>query len=114
MPASISMNKKQQQKMLQRSKRFYHYNSVKALPMKLQNKFLKLAVDDMSDSDTVNTGCTTTPISGASPTEHGIKAKPKVCLISCINYFVTIQIARKFIKKLSECIVPKKYFVQTL
>ena len=77
-------------------------------------KFLKLAVDDMDDSDTVDTGCTTTFISGASPTEHGAKAKPKACLIPCINYFVTIQIARKFIKKLSKRIVPRKYFVQTL
>ena len=46
--------------------------------------------------------------------ERSAKAKPKACLISCINYFVTIQIARKFIKKLSECIVSKKYFVWTL
>ena len=70
------------------------------LPLKLQNKFLKLAINDMDDSNKVDTGCTTTPISGASPTEHGTKAKPKACLISCINYFVTIQIARKFIKNL--------------
>ena len=38
----------------------------------------------------------------------------KSCLIPRINYFVTIQIARKFIKKLSEHIVSKKYFVWTL
>ena len=87
---------------------------MKVLPLKLQNKFHNLAVDDMSDSDTVDTGCTTTSISGVSLTEHGAKAKPKACLIPCINYFVTIQIARKFIKKLSECVVPKKYFVWTL
>ena len=87
---------------------------MKLLPLKLQNKFHNLTVDDMSDSDTVDTGCTTNIISGASPTEHGIKAKPKACLIPHLNYFVTIQIARKFIKKLSKCIIPKKYFVCTL
>ena len=93
---------------------FYHHNSVKVLSLKLQNKFLKLAVDDMDDSNIVDSGCTTSPISGASPTEHGTKAKLKVCLIPHINYFVTIQIAGKFIKKLSEHIVSKKYFIQTL
>ena len=84
---------------------------MKPLPLKLQNKFHNLAVDDMSDSNTVDTGCTTTPISGVSPTEHSAKAKLKVCLIPQVNYFVTIQIARKFIKKLNEHIVPKIYFV---
>ena len=87
---------------------------MKPLPLKLQNKFYNLTVDDMSDSDTVDTGCTTTIISGASPTECGTKAKPKACLISHINYFITIQIARKFIKKLSKQVVLKKYFVWTL
>ena len=87
---------------------------MKVLPLKLQNKFHKLAINDMSDSNTIDTGCTTTSISGASLTEHGAKAKPKACLIPHVNYFVTIQIARKFIKKLSECILLKKYFVQTL
>ena len=70
---------------------------MKVLPLKLNNKFLKLAVDDMSDSNTVDTGCITTPISGVSPTEYSAKAKPNlVCLIPHINYFVTTQIARKF------------------
>ena len=87
---------------------------MKALPLKLENKFLKLAVDDMSDFNKVDTGCNTTSISGASLTEHSDKAKPKACLISHVNYFVTIQIARKFIKKLSKRSVLKKYFVQTL
>ena len=54
---------------------------MKLLPLKLQNKFHKLTVNDMSDSDSVDTGCTTTIISGVSPTEHGIKAKLKACLI---------------------------------
>ena len=87
---------------------------MKVLPLKLQNKFLKLAINDMDDLSIVDTGCTTTPISGVPPTERSTKAKPKACLIPCINYFVTIQIARKFIKKLREHIVPKKYFVWTL
>ena len=65
----------------------------------------------MSDSDTVDTGCTTTIISGASPTEHGTKAKPKACLIPQINFFVAIMIVKKFIKKLREHVVSKKYFV---
>ena len=68
----------------------------------------------MSDFDTVDTGCTTTIISRASLTEHGAKAKPKACLISCIHFFVTIMIVKKFIKKLNEHVVPKKYFVSTL
>ena len=84
---------------------------MKVLPLRLNNKFLKLAVNDMDDSDIVDTGCTTTPISGASPTEHSAKGKLKACLIPQINYFVTIKISRKFIKKLSEHIIPKKYFV---
>ena len=84
---------------------------MKVLPLKLQNKFLKLAIDDMDDLNTVDTGCTTLSISGLSPNECSTKAKPKACLIPHVNYFVTIQIARKFIKKLSEHVVPKKYFV---
>ena len=54
---------------------------MKSLPLKLQNKFHNLAVDDMDDSNTVDIECTTIPISGASPTERGTKAKPKACLI---------------------------------
>ena len=54
---------------------------MKPLPLKLQNKFHNLTVDDMSDSDTVDTGCTTTIISGVSLTKCGAKTKPKVCLI---------------------------------
>ena len=73
---------------------------MKPLPLKLQNKFHKLTVDDTSDSDSVDTSCTTTIISGASPTECGAKAKPKACLIPCIHFFVTIMIVKKFIKKL--------------
>ena len=85
---------------------------MKPLPLKLYNKLHNLAVEDVVD--TVDTGYTTTPISGVSPSEHGTKAKPKASLIPHVNYFVTIQIARKFIKKLSKCIISKKYFVQTL
>ena len=87
---------------------------MKPLPLKLQNKFHNLTVNDISDSDTVDTGCTTTIISGASPTEHDTKTKPKACLIFQINFFVTIMIVKKFVKKLRERVVPKKYFVQTL
>ena len=72
---------------------------MKLLPLKLQNKFHNLTVNDTSDSDTVDTGCTTTIISGASSTERGTKAKPKVCLIPCIHFFVTIMIVKRFIKK---------------
>ena len=75
---------------------------MKLLPLKLHNKFHNLTVDDTSDSDLVDTGCTTTIIFGASPTEHGAKAKLKVCLIPCIHFFVTIMIVKKFIKKLRE------------
>ena len=82
---------------------------MKLLPLKLHNKFHNLAIDNVVD--TVDTGSITLPISGASSSEHCTKAKLKAWLIPCVNYFVTIQIARKFIKKLSECIVPKKYFV---
>ena len=48
---------------------------MKLLPLKLHNKFHNLAVDDMVS--TVDTGCTTISISGASPTERSAKAKPK-------------------------------------
>ena len=75
---------------------------MKLLPLKLQNKFHNLTVNDMSDSNTVDTGCTTTIISGASLTERSAKAKLKVCLISRINFFVTVMIVKKFIKKLRE------------
>ena len=75
---------------------------MKLLPLKLQNKFHKLTVDDTSDSNSVDTGCTTTITSGASPTECGAKAKPKACLIPRIHFFVTIMIVKKFIKKLGE------------
>ena len=85
---------------------------MKLLPLKLYNKFHKLAIKDVVD--TVDTGCTTLPISGVSPSEHSTKAKLKACLIPHVNYFVTIQIARKFIKKLGECVISKKYFVWTL
>ena len=68
---------------------------MKSLPLKLQNKFHKLPVNDTSDSDSVDTGCTTTTIiSGASPTECGAKAKPKVCLIPHIHFFVTVMIVK--------------------
>ena len=87
---------------------------MKLLPLALQNKFHKLTIYDTNDSDSVNTGCTTSTISGVSPTERGAKAKPKVCLIPRINFFVTFMIVKKFIKKLRERAIPKKYFVQTL
>ena len=54
---------------------------MKLLPLALQNKFHKLTIYDTSDSDSVDTGCTTSIISGASPTERDAKAKPKACLI---------------------------------
>ena len=84
---------------------------MKLLPLKLQNKFHNLTVNDMSDSDSVDTGCTTTIISGASSTEHSTKAKLKACLIPQINFFVTIMIVKKFVKKLREHLVLKKYFI---
>ena len=82
---------------------------MKVLPLELQNKFHNLTVKDVVD--TVDTGCITSPISGVSSTEHGAKVKLKAYLIPHVNYFVTIQISRKFIKKLSEHVVPKKYFI---
>ena len=87
---------------------------MKPLPLRLHNKFHKLTIYDTSDSDSVDTGCTTSTISGVSPTERGAKAKPKACLIPRINFFVTFMIVKKFIKKLRERAVLKKYFVQTL
>ena len=87
---------------------------MKPLPLKLQNKFHKLTIYNTSDSDSVDTGCTTSIISGASPTERSAKAKPKACLIPRINFLVTFMIVKKFIKKLREQAIPKKYFVQTL
>ena len=87
---------------------------MKSLPLRLQNNFHKLTGYDTSNSDSVDTGCTTSIISGASPTEHSAKAKPKACLIPRIHFFVTIMIVKKFIKELRERAVPKKYFVQTL
>ena len=87
---------------------------MKPLPLKLQNKFHKLTIYDTSDFDSVDTGCTTSIISGVSPTERSTKAKPKACLIPRINFFVTIMIVKKFIKKLKKRAIPKKYFVRTL
>ena len=84
---------------------------MKPLPLRLQNKFHKLTIYDTSDSDSVDTGCTTSIISGVFPTERGAKAKLKVCLIPQINFFVTFMIVKKFIKKLKEQAIPKKYFV---
>ena len=72
---------------------------MKLLPLKLQTKFHKLTIDDMSDSDSVDTGCTTSIISGVSPTERGTKAKPKACLIPRIHFFVTIMIVKKVYKE---------------
>jgi len=86
---------------------------VKVFPLKLQNKFEGLEIDD-SNTDIVDTGCTT-PMNGASPTE---RSAAKVCLISCqINYIVTICYVKRFISKLKECISwlkSKHYFVQTV
>jgi len=86
---------------------------VKAFPLKLQNKFEGLEIDD-SNTDIVDTGCTTT-MNGASPTEHGAA---KVCLIPCQkNYIVTICYVKRFISKLKEhtsWLKPKHYFVRTV
>ena len=75
---------------------------MKPLPLKLQNKFHKLTIYDTSDSNSVDTGCTTSIVSGVSSTEHSTKAKLKVCLIPHIHFFVTFMIVKKFIKKLRE------------
>jgi len=85
---------------------------VRMLPLRLKNKFEGLAIDD-TDSDIVDTGCTT-PINGATPTERGAA---EACLIPHqINYIVTICYIKRFISKLKEHISwlkPKHYFVQT-
>ena len=87
---------------------------MKVFPLKLQNKFEELDIDDCSNNDTVDTGCTT-PSNGASPTERGAN---KACLIPCqINYLVTICYVKKFISKLKErtsWMKPKHYFVRTI
>jgi len=86
---------------------------VKVFPLKLQNKFEGLEIDD-SDTDIVDTGCTT-PMNGVSPTEHGAA---KACLIPRQkNYIVTISYVKRFISKLKERISwlkPKHYFVRTV
>jgi len=86
---------------------------VKAFPLKLQNKFERLEIDD-NVTDIIDTGCTT-PMNGASSTEHGTD---KACLIPHqINYIVTICYVKRFISKLKESISwlkPKYYFVQTV
>ena len=85
---------------------------MKTLPLRLKNKFEGLVIDD-TDSDIVDTGCTT-PINGVTPTEHGAA---EACLIPCqINYIVTICYVKRFISKLKEHISwlkPKHYFIQT-
>jgi len=84
---------------------------VKVFPLKLQNKFEELEIDD-SDTNIVDTGCTT-PMNGVSPTEC---STAKACLISHRkNYIVTICYVKRFISKLKEHISwlkPKYYFVQ--
>jgi len=86
---------------------------VKAFPLKLQNKFEGLEIDD-SDANIIDTGCTT-PMNGAPPTEHGAA---KACLIPRQkNYIVTICYIKRFISKLKERISwlkPKHYFVRTV
>jgi len=84
---------------------------VRTLPLRLKNKFEGLAIDD-TDSDIVDTGCTT-PINGATPTE---RPAAEACLIPHqINYIITICYVKRFISKLKEHISwlkPKHYFVQ--
>jgi len=86
---------------------------VKVFPLKLQNKFEELEIDD-SDTDIVDTGCTT-PTNGASLTECGAA---KVWLIPHQkNYIVTICYIKRFISKLKKRISwlkPKHYFVRTV
>ena len=86
---------------------------MRTLPLRLKNKFEGLVIDD-TDSDIVDTGCTT-PINGATPTECGAA---EACLIPCqINYIVTICYVKRFISKLKERISwlkPKHYFVQNV
>jgi len=92
---------------------FSQCGSVKAFPLKLQNKFEGLEIDD-SDTNIVDTGCTT-PMNEASFTEHGTA---KACLIPHQkNYIVTICYVKRFISKLKEHISwlkPKHYFVWTV
>jgi len=84
---------------------------VRMLPLRLKNKFEGLEIDD-TESDIVDTGCTT-PINGVTPTKHGAA---EACLIPCqINYIITICYIKRFISKLKERISwlkPKHYFVQ--
>ena len=86
---------------------------MKVFPLKLQNKFEELEIDD-SNTDIVDTGCTT-PMNEASPTKCGTA---KACLIPHqINYIVTICYIKRFISKLKERISwlkPKHYLVQTV
>jgi len=83
---------------------------VKTLPLRLKNKFEELVIDD-TNSDIVNTGCTT-PINEATPTEHGAA---EACLIPHqIEYIVTICYIKRFIFKVKEHISwlkHKHYFV---
>ena len=82
----------------------FQRNSVKLLPLKLQNRFDGLEIVDTYGE--VNTG-SSTPINGTSPLENS--AKTKASLVSHqINYFVTICYVKKFISKLRERIKPKK------
>jgi len=80
------------------------------LPLRLKNKFEGLVIDD-TDSNIVDTGCTTS-INGATPIKCGAA---EACLIlHQINYIVTICYVKRFISKLKECISwlkPKHYFV---
>jgi len=82
-------------------------------PLKLQNKFEGLEIDD-SDTNIVDTGCTT-PINGASPTECG--AAKAWLILHQKNYIVTICYIKRFISKLKKRISwlkPKHYFVRTV
>ena len=81
---------------------------MKTLPLSLKNKYEGLSIDDVHDTDTVDTGCTT---KGASPTERG--ANTKACLIPQNNYFVTVFYVKKFLRKLRERVKPKKFFIRT-
>jgi len=77
---------------------FCRCGSVKVFLLKLQNKFEGLEIDD-SDTDIIDTGCTT-PMNGASLTGRGAA---KACLIPRQkNYIVTICYVKRFISKLKE------------
>jgi len=84
---------------------------VRTLPLRLKNKFEGLVIDD-TDSDIVDTGCTT-PINGVTPTKRGAA---EACLIPHqINYIITICYIKRFISKLKEHISwlkPKHYFIR--